>query len=153
MKTYVKLTQDQVDQVRGLVDSKNDIIDELEARLKNTLNAQYVKMIEDKLTEAESKVLSLEENQTKLYNELDELDELLESRDGETAEKLERMDTLYAKCTTKIQELTSDKKSIEYELELQQSMNKKAIEMLNELSSTGSTLKKADLSNILDVNV
>ena len=148
---YVKISQDQLDEVQGLLDNKNEKINVLERVIEISKDTENYAMMKEQLKRANSALDDMKDNETKLHNELDDLEEKLELREQLYTEKIERIDNLYALTSDKITELQNKYNAVCIDLDIQYAVNKKAVQMLNELNLTGSNLKLADLSNILDV--
>lgn len=142
---YVKISQEQLNEIEALINSKNETIDKLTAS-NEELASRYETLLYDfENSDAEHwrhEYVKVKADNEKLNAELDEI-EVKQEKDSKelhfTKKKLRKVERYH--------------REVAHELELQKAMNKKAIKMLNEATKYGCVMDEADLSNILDERV
>ncbi len=149
---YVKISQDQLDQIQSLLDAKDKQIEAQQGELKichAQLNVSGYNMMVEQLKRGHEVIDNMQKDRCKMVEEAEIFESQIEKcqitiRSLES--NLEVGARNYDQAITKVSRL-------QCELELQKGVNQAAIKHLNELSKTGSTLEQADLSRILDTRV
>lgn len=130
-----QITQDQLDEIQLLLDTKNIRIMELEAEL-----SQYNPNIANTVDVLQSRVKYLEEDIVKMRLEFND-------------EEFKHIACIAEKDMLHQQNIILNRKNnqLEIDLSIEKSLTKSAIKLLNELKVSSTSLEPADLSNILDV--
>ena len=146
---YVKISQDQLDQIQALLDAKDKQIEAQQGEIR-ICNAQLestgYNMMVEQLRRGHEVIDTMQKDRCKMVQEAENFEAQIEKyqiaiRNLESNLEVGSRD--YDQMLVRVSRL-------ECELSLQKSVNKAAVKHLNELNKTGSTLESADLSRILD---
>jgi len=146
---YVKISQDQLDQIQSLLDAKDKRVEALQSEIR-ICNAQLessgYNMMAKQLYIGREVIDTMQKDRCKMVQEAENFEAQIEKYQN-TIRNLESALEVGSRDSDQMFERVS---RLECELSLQKSVNKAAVKHLNELNKTGSTLESADLSRILD---
>jgi chromosome segregation ATPase len=149
---YVKLTQAQLDEIQELIDTKNKTIESLqtEVNLLQTKEETFDTLF-NSATNIRAERDFYKDDNKKMCNELDlveaKLDDALQTISDLSNENVKN-EKNYLEA---INDLQQKNNALNLDLSIQRSVNKAAIELLNETKCE--KIPKADLTNILDIKV
>ena len=142
---YLKITQDQLDQIHELVNSKDAEIERLNEKLKHSESVSTIEILKAQNAVANELIENLIEDNEKLTTEAETAEKLFDESDRDLDLAIKEL----IKSGERVKVLTEQLKHSYLQIELQRDINARLVKSLNECAKTGSHLNTVDLSSLL----